>query len=293
MPSRPVSRLSAAERTLQSALVGLQDLSVIATPPARRRPIRTLVAPFDLATVQAALRRETARGGQSFVVVPRIEGLDRMAACLAEVCPDLKILSAHGRMTPDEVVVATSIVESGLDVPRANTMVVCGAERFGMSQLHQLRGRVGRSRLQGLCYLMTEAVAAAGETATRRLETLAAFDRLGSGMALAGRDLDLRGAGDLVGKEQAGHLRLIGLGLYQHLLGLAIRAARGEAVEDWSPEIRIDRAVRCRPTMSPSPRCGSTSMPGWRACRRPTRPNRCRRKSTTGSARLRPRCRIY
>jgi len=170
-------------RTLQSALVGLQDLSVIATPPARRRPIRTSVAPFDLATVKTALTREAARGGQSFVVVPHIEGLDRMAASLAEACPALKILSAHGRMSPDEVddammafaegdadvLVATSIVESGLDVPRANTMVVCDAERFGMSQLHQLRGRVGRSRLQGLCYLMTEGREPPGETAAQRL----------------------------------------------------------------------------------------------------------------------------
>ncbi len=243
-------------RTLQSALVGLQDLSVIATPPARRRPIRTLVAPHDMGTARAALLRERARGGQSFVVVPRIERLERVAEALAEALPELTVLSAHGRMAPDEVdaamvafaeghgdvLVATSIIESGLDVPRANTMVVMGADLFGLSQLHQLRGRVGRGRLQGLCYLMTEEGQDVGEPAMARLRSLAAFDRLGSGMALSGRDLDLRGAGDLVGDEQAGHLRLIGLGLYQHLLGLAIREAKGEAVEDWSPEIRIDRA---------------------------------------------------
>ena len=242
-------------RTLQSALVGLQDLSVIATPPARRRPIRTLVAPYDLATIRGALLREKARGGQSFVVVPRIEGLDRMAAALEEACPELTVLAAHGRMAPEavdaamvdfaeghgDVLVATSIIESGLDVPRANTMVVAGAELFGLSQLHQLRGRVGRGRLQGLCYLMTEA-AEVGDVALRRLQSLATFDRLGSGMALSARDLDLRGAGDLMGDEQAGHLKLIGLGLYQHLMSLAIREAKGETVEDWSPEIHIDRA---------------------------------------------------
>ena len=242
-------------RTLQSALVGLQDFSVIATPPARRRPIRTLVAPYDLATIRGALLREKARGGQSFVVVPRIEGLDRMAAALGEACPELTILAAHGRMAPEavdaamvdfaeghgDVLVATSIIESGLDVPRANTMVVAGAELFGLSQLHQLRGRVGRGRLQGLCYLMTEA-AEVGDVALRRLQSLATFDRLGSGMALSARDLDLRGAGDLMGDEQAGHLKLIGLGLYQHLMSLAIREAKGETVEDWSPEIHIDRA---------------------------------------------------
>ncbi len=242
-------------RTLQAALVGLQDLSVIATPPARRRPIRTLVAPFDLGTVRGALLREKARGGQSFVVVPRVDGLDRVAESLAKACPDLTILTAHGRLAPEavdaamvdfadghgDVLVATSIIESGLDVPRANTMIVAGAELFGMSQLHQIRGRVGRGRLQGLCYLMTE-TDEPGDAALRRLQSLAAFDKLGSGMAVSARDLDLRGAGDLMGEEQAGHLRLIGLGLYQHLMSLAIREAKGEVVEDWSPEIHIDRA---------------------------------------------------
>lgn len=242
-------------RTLEAALVGLQDLSIMATPPARRRPIRTLVAPYDVATLRTALLREKARNGQSFVVVPRIAALEPLSAALAEALPELTVLSAHGRMTPEEVdaalvsfaegqgdvLVATSIVESGLDVPRANTMVVCDAELFGMAQLHQLRGRVGRGRLQGICYLMTSAGESLNETTTQRLHGIAALDRLGAGMAIAARDLDLRGAGDLVGEEQAGHLRLIGLGLYQHLLGLAIREARGETVEDWAPEIRIDR----------------------------------------------------
>ncbi len=242
-------------RTLEAALVGLQDLSIMATPPARRRPIRTLVAPFDLATLRTALLREKARNGQSFVVVPRIAALEPLAAMLAKALPELTILSAHGRMAPEDVdaalvafaegggdvLVATSIVESGLDVPRANTMVVCDAELFGMAQLHQLRGRVGRGRLQGICYLMTGAGEALSETTAQRLQGIATLDRLGSGLAIAARDLDQRGAGDLVGEEQAGHLRLIGLGLYQHLLGLAIREARGEAVDDWAPEIKIDR----------------------------------------------------
>ena len=242
-------------RTLEAALVGLQDLSIMATPPARRRPIRTLVAAYDVATLRTALLREKARNGQSFVVVPRIAALEPLAAALAEALPELTILSAHGKMAPEEVdaalvafaegqgdvLVATSIVESGLDVPRANTMVVCDAELFGMAQLHQLRGRVGRGRLQGICYLMTGAGETLSETTAQRLQGIAALDRLGAGMAIAARDLDLRGAGDLVGEEQAGHLRLIGLGLYQHLLGLAIREARGETVEDWAPEISIER----------------------------------------------------
>ena len=219
-------------RTLEAALVGLQDLSVMATPPSRRRPIRTFVGPNDLATIHAALLREKARSGQSFVVMPRVAGLDEFAASLAAALPQLKVLSAHGRMAAEEVdaalvafgeghgdvLVATSIVESGLDVPRANTMVVCEADRFGMAQLHQLRGRVGRGRLQGICYLMNGPDGSPSEAATRRLRDVAALDRLGAGMAIAARDLDVRGAGDLVGEEQAGHVRLIGLGLYQHLL---------------------------------------------------------------------------
>ena len=177
-------------RTLEAALVGLQDLSIMATPPARRRPIRTLVAAYDVATLRTALLREKARNGQSFVVVPRIAALEPLAAALAEALPELTILSAHGKMAPEEVdaalvafaegqgdvLVATSIVESGLDVPRANTMVVCDAELFGMAQLHQLRGRVGRGRLQGICYLMTGAGETLSETTAQRLQGIAALD---------------------------------------------------------------------------------------------------------------------
>ena len=254
-------------RTLQSALVGLQDLSVIATPPARRRPIRTLVAPYDTLTIRAALLREHARGGQSFVVVPRIETLERMQGELQTLMPELKIVSGHGRMEAGDVesvmsdfaegrgdvLLATSIIESGLDVPRANTMVVCGADRFGLAQLHQLRGRVGRGRRQGVCYLMTEAGQDMAEATERRLSTLATFDRLGSGLAISAQDLDARGAGDITGEDQAGHMRLIGLGLYQHLLEIAIRQARGEPVEDWVPELRVERAGLLSAAYIPEP----------------------------------------
>ncbi len=241
-------------RTLQSALVGLQDLSVLATPPARRRPIRTLVTPFDRAAVHTALTHERARGGQSFVVVPRIEDLEPLAAELKSALPRLRFTVAHGRMAAGEVedamvgfaggrgdvLLATSLIESGLDVPRANTMVVVDADRFGLAELHQLRGRVGRSGRQGVCYLMTDPARPIPEATVRRLGTLSVLDRLGSGLAISARDLDLRGAGDLVGDEQAGHVRLIGLSLYQHLLEGAIRRARGEAVEDWAPELNVD-----------------------------------------------------
>ena len=241
-------------RTLQSALVGLQQVSVIATPPARRQPIRTATGPFDPATVRTALRREKARGGQSFVVVPRIEDMDAMAERLASLAPELKLLQAHGKMPAAEiddamvrfaggdgdVLLATNIIEAGLDVPRANTMIVWRADRFGLSQLHQLRGRVGRGGRRGQVLLTTEAEAKIADATMKRLRTLQAFDRLGAGFEISARDLDLRGAGDLVGEAQAGHMKLIGVDLYQYLLEAALRAARGEQVERWTPELSLE-----------------------------------------------------
>ena len=238
-------------RTLQAALVGLQELSVIQTAPARRRPIRTLVEPFDLSSACTALRLEHARGGQSFVVVPRIEDLERFAGVLAKAAPDLAIVMAHGGLDPHEtddvmvdfaagrgdVLVATAIIESGLDVPRANTMLVIDADRFGLGQLHQLRGRVGRGRQQGVCYLLTDPERPVGEAGRQRLATLVAHNRLGSGFTVSAHDLDSRGGGDMTGDTQSGHLKLIGLGLYQHLLQRALRDARGEPAEDWTPDI--------------------------------------------------------
>jgi len=232
-------------RTLQTALVGLQQLSVIATPPARRQPIRTSVGEFDAATVRTALLREKSRGGQSFVVVPRIEDMTAMAERLAKIAPELSTREAHGKMPPadiddamvkfaegdGDVLLATNIIEAGLDVPRANTMIVWRADRFGLSQLHQLRGRVGRGGRRGQVLLVTEPGATIAAATLKRLRTLQAFDRLGAGFAISARDLDMRGAGDLLGDTQAGHMKLIGVDLYQHLLGLALRAARGEAVD--------------------------------------------------------------
>ncbi|KQO42330.1 DEAD/DEAH box helicase [Methylobacterium sp. Leaf85] len=240
-------------RTLQSALVGLQSLSVIATPPAVRQPIRTVISPFDADGLRDALLREHRRGGQSFVVCPRIEDIGPMAERLAKLVPDLRTMIAHGELKAadmddvmvrfadgeGDVLLATSIIESGLDVPRANTMLVWDAERFGLSQLHQLRGRVGRGQRRGVVHLLHQPEKPLSPATEKRLRTLEALDRLGAGFAISARDLDLRGAGDLVGENQAGHVKLIGLGLYQHLLHLALRAAKGEAAEDWMPEIRI------------------------------------------------------
>ena len=240
-------------RTLQHALIGLQQVSVIATPPARRQPIRTTVAAFDAATVRTALLREKGRGGQSFVVVPRIEDMATMEAELGALAPELELLKAHGKLPAAEiddamvrfaagdgdVLLATNIIEAGLDVPRANTMIVWRADRFGLSQLHQLRGRVGRGARRGHIHLLTKGDGEIAPRTLARLSTLQAFDRLGAGFAISARDLDQRGAGDLLSDEQSGHVKLIGVDLYQHLLESAVRQARGEEVDEWTPELNL------------------------------------------------------
>ena len=179
-----------------------------------------------------------------------------MAAKLADLVPDLTVRHAHGKMPAAEIdeamvafaggagdiLLATNIIEAGLDVPRANTMVVWRADRFGLAQLHQLRGRVGRGGRRGQIILFTEPGAKLAEATVKRLRALEAFDRLGAGFEISARDLDLRGAGDLIGEAQAGHMKLIGVDLYQHLLGRALRSARGEVFDDWSPDIHVDAA---------------------------------------------------
>ncbi|WP_460448275.1 DEAD/DEAH box helicase [Alsobacter sp. SYSU BS001988] len=244
-------------RTLQAAMAGLRSLSVIATPPAARVPVRAVIQPFDDVLVRDALLRERRRGGQSFVVCPRVEDIEPMRARLAALWPEAKLLVAHGRMKPadiddalirfadgdGDVLLATNIVESGLDIPNANTMVVWRPDRFGLAQLHQLRGRVGRGRRRGVFILAADPAAALSAAARKRLETLAALDRLGAGFAISARDLDQRGAGDLLGEDQSGHMKLIGPALYQDMLERAIAAARGESVpEDWTPELRMAEA---------------------------------------------------
>ena len=244
-------------RTLQSAMVGIQDVSVIASPPARRRPIRTFLVPFDAAAVRTALMRERRRGGQSFFVVPRIEDIGAMSERLARPVPELSVRVAHGELPAEEadevmvgfadgegdVLLATNIIESGLDVPRANTMMVWRPDRFGLAQLHQLRGRVGRGRAQGFAYLLSDPDEEMAEATRVRLSTLEAFDRLGAGLAISARDLDLRGGGDLVGEEQAGHMKLIGAALYQRLLARAVADVKGEtAGPDWTPVLNLGAA---------------------------------------------------
>ncbi len=252
-------------RTLQNALLGLKQMSVIATPPARRQPIRTLSGVFDEHQIRTALLREKDRGGQSFVVVPRIQDLDTIAATLQRLVPDLSLLQAHGGMAAadidtamvrfagglGDILLATNIIEAGLDVPRANTMIVWRADRFGLAQLHQLRGRVGRGNRRGHILLTTEAGACLTEATKKRLRTLESLDRLGAGFAISARDLDIRGAGDLVGDAQSGHMKLIGIDLYQHLLERAVREARGETLERWTPVINVGLSGRIPPDWIP------------------------------------------
>ncbi len=239
-------------RTLHRAMIGLQEMSMITTPPARRQPIRTTLANLDDGMLRTALLRERTRGGQSFVVVPRIEDLAPFSDRLRRVVPDLRVLEAHGKMPPSDideamvafadgdgdVLLATNIIEAGLDVPRANTMIVWRPDRFGLAQLHQLRGRVGRGNRRGQIILLTKEGDVAERT-VKRLRTLATYDRLGAGFEISAADLDQRGAGDPLAETQAGHMKLMGVDLYQHLFEAALQQARGEDPARWLPELNL------------------------------------------------------
>jgi transcription-repair coupling factor (superfamily II helicase) len=242
-------------RTLQGALVGVFDVSLLAQPPIARLPIRSVVVAFDPVVARTALMREARRGGQSFVVCPRIQDLAPVQVRLGLIVPELSIVVAHARLRGDaldrvvlgfmsgegDVLLTTNIVETGLDIPNANTMLVWRADRFGLAQLHQLRGRIGRGRVRASANLMTDHEHPPSAAALGRLDTAASLSRLGSGFDVSLADLDQRGAGDLLGEEQAGHLRLIGTELYRHLLTRAVARARGEAVADeFSPTIVME-----------------------------------------------------
>ncbi len=242
-------------RTMQLALTGVRELSIIATPPADRLAVRTYITPFDDLSVREALLRERYRGGQSFYVCPRIEDLEEATAFLRQNAPEAKFVVAHGQMSATDleermsafcdgkydVLVSTAIVESGLDIPNANTMIVHRADMFGLAQLYQLRGRVGRAKTRAYALFTVPARKAITPQAEKRLKVLQSLEALGAGFQLASHDLDIRGAGNLLGDEQSGHIREVGFELYQQMLRDAVEALKAGAVEpleeQWSPTI--------------------------------------------------------
>jgi transcription-repair coupling factor (superfamily II helicase) len=229
-------------RTLYMALSGVRDMSAIETPPLDRLPIETVVRRFSKAVIKEALERELARGGQVFFVHNRVQSLTSMARFIQELVPDARVIMGHGQMSEREleatmvrfvsgqadVLVSTAIVESGLDIPASNTIIINRADRFGLAQLYQLRGRVGRERLQAFCYLLVPADGRVDEQAQRRLRALQELTELGSGFKLALRDLEIRGAGNLLGAEQHGHIAAVGYDLYSKLLAEAVQELRGD-----------------------------------------------------------------
>ncbi|HEV8680109.1 MAG TPA: transcription-repair coupling factor [Stellaceae bacterium] len=249
-------------RTLQLALSGVREMSIIATPPVDRLAVRTFVMPFDPVVVREAILRERDRGGQIFYVAPRIADLDEVRGELRRMVPEIRVAVAHGRMPPTELetvmtafderafdlLLSTNIIESGLDIPTANTLIVHRADMFGLAQLDQLRGRIGRSKLRAYCYLTLPERKQLAPTAQRRLDVMQTLDTLGAGFQLASHDLDIRGAGNLLGDEQSGHIREVGIELYQQMLEEAVAAAKTaggpeEAAEEWSPQITIGTPV--------------------------------------------------
>jgi len=249
-------------RTLQLALSGIREMSLITTPPLDRLAVRTYIAPFDPIIIREHLLREHFRGGQSFYVVPRIFDLDEIAEFLREAVPEVKFRAAHGRMAPTEledimtgfydrafdVLLSTTIVESGLDISTANTLIIHRADMFGLAQLYQLRGRVGRSKSRAYALLTTQANKQLTATAERRLKVLQSLDSLGAGFNLASHDLDIRGAGNLLGEEQHGNIREVGFELYQSMLEDAVAAMRAGGDDElvdgqWSPTINIGTSV--------------------------------------------------
>ncbi len=249
-------------RTLQLALTGVRELSLIATPPVDRLAVRTFITPFDPVTLREALLRELYRGGQTFYVCPRVSDLEDRRQFLSDYVPEVKVGVAHGQMTPGQledimtafydrqydVLLSTTIVESGLDIPTANTLIVHRSDMFGLAQLYQLRGRVGRSKTRAYALFTVPAGRILTATADKRLQVLQSLDSLGAGFSLASHDLDIRGAGNLLGEEQSGHIKEVGFELYQSMLEEAVASLRegGDETEQsgqWSPQINVGTSV--------------------------------------------------
>jgi transcription-repair coupling factor (superfamily II helicase) len=244
-------------RTLEMSLTGIREMTTILTPPEDRHPILTFVGAYDAKQIAAAIRRELLRDGQVFYIHNRVESINRAASRLAELVPEARIAVAHGQMNEHQleqimigfwekqydVLVATTIVESGLDIPNANTLIVDRADTFGLAQLHQLRGRVGRGRERGYAYFTYPPERPLTETAYDRLATIAQHTEMGAGMAVAMKDLEIRGAGNLLGGEQSGHIAGVGFDLYVRLVGEAVAEFRGENTEAEFAEVKVDLPV--------------------------------------------------
>lgn len=250
-------------RTLQMSLTGVKEMSLITTPPVDRLAVRTFVMPFDDMVVREALLREHFRGGQSFYVCPRVSDMEELEAMLKELVPEVKVVSAHGQLNPSDleermeafaegkydVLLATNIIESGIDIPSANTMVVHRADMFGLAQLYQIRGRIGRSKVRAYAYLTYRPNQMLNQQAQKRLEVMDTLDTLGAGFQLASHDMDIRGAGNLLGDQQSGHIKEVGVELYQQMLEDAVAAARAGVDfddlpdEKWTPNINLGTSV--------------------------------------------------
>ncbi|MDJ0319671.1 transcription-repair coupling factor [Pseudarthrobacter sp. PS3-L1] len=243
-------------RTLEMSLTGIRETSTLATPPEERHPVLTYVGPYTDKQTSAAIRRELMREGQVFLVHNRVSSIDRTAAHIRELVPEARVEVAHGKMTESrlekiivdfwerrfDVLVCTTIIETGLDISNANTLIVDGADKYGLSQLHQLRGRVGRGRERAYAYFLYPPDKPLGEVALERLKAVAAHNELGAGMQLAMKDLEIRGAGNLLGGEQSGHIQGVGFDLYIRLVGEAVADFRGDA-EEKAAEMKIELPV--------------------------------------------------
>ena len=247
-------------RTLQMALTGIRDLSLIAPPPVDRLAVRTYVLPFDEVSIRKALLREKYRGGQSYYVTPRIADIPRLEEFLRASVPEVKYVIAHGQMAAGalddimsafydgqyDVLLSTSIIESGIDIPTANTMIINRADRFGLAQLYQMRGRVGRSKIRAYAYMTMPDEHVATPGAIQRLKVLQSLDTLGAGFTLASHDLDMRGGGNPLGEEQSGHIKELGVELYQHMLEEAVAELKDDELvsdQSWTPQVNLGVAV--------------------------------------------------
>lgn len=243
-------------RTLEMAVTGIREMSTLATPPEDRHPILSFVGPYSEKQVAAAIRRELLREGQVFYVHNRVSSIQRTASQIAELVPEARVAVAHGQMSETlleqvmvdfwerkfDVLVATTIIETGLDIANANTLIIDRADKYGLSQLHQLRGRVGRGRERAYAYFLYDEMKPLSETAHERLNTIAANNELGAGMQIALKDLEIRGAGNLLGGEQSGHIAGVGFDLYLRMIGEAVSAFRGDVAEGQT-ELRLELPV--------------------------------------------------